>query len=79
MLFQEGNRRNDIPILDNITILLKELHICQTTMKAEKDNEVTWNDIHHKTSQSGGPENYGYPDPDYLSRVREELKAKGIK
>ncbi|XP_053296296.1 uncharacterized protein LOC128456222 isoform X2 [Pleuronectes platessa] len=44
-----------------------------------QDNEVTWNDIHHKTSQSGGPEKYGYPDPDYLSRVREELKAKGIK
>ncbi|XP_051005828.1 E3 ubiquitin-protein ligase DTX3L isoform X2 [Acomys russatus] len=39
---------------------------------------VTWNDIHHKTSQSGGPENYGYPDPDYLKRVKEELKAKGI-
>lgn len=21
---------------------------------------------------------YGYPDPDYLKRVKEELKAKGI-
>nr|XP_020635233.1 E3 ubiquitin-protein ligase DTX3L isoform X3 [Pogona vitticeps] len=39
---------------------------------------VTWNDIHHKTSTIGGPENFGYPDPDYLKRVREELKAKGI-
>ncbi|KAI1891104.1 hypothetical protein AGOR_G00160510 [Albula goreensis] len=39
---------------------------------------VTWNDIHHKTSQGGGPERYGYPDPDYLKRVKEELKAKGI-
>ncbi|KAJ8358688.1 hypothetical protein SKAU_G00152130 [Synaphobranchus kaupii] len=37
---------------------------------------VTWNDIHHKTSTHGGP--YGYPDPDYLKRVKEELKAKGI-
>ncbi|XP_062255852.1 E3 ubiquitin-protein ligase DTX3L-like [Platichthys flesus] len=43
-----------------------------------RDNGVTWNDIHHKSFLSGGPENYGYPDPDYLSRVREELKAKGI-
>ncbi|XP_056254363.1 E3 ubiquitin-protein ligase DTX3L-like [Seriola aureovittata] len=43
------------------------------------DNQVTWNDIHHKTSTTGGPQNFGYPDPDYLSRVREELKAKGIK
>ncbi|XP_023557990.1 E3 ubiquitin-protein ligase DTX3L [Octodon degus] len=41
-------------------------------------NVITWNDIHHKTSQSGGPLNYGYPDPDYLTRVKEELKAKGI-
>ncbi|TRY90027.1 hypothetical protein DNTS_018255 [Danionella cerebrum] len=42
------------------------------------NNLVTWNDIHHKTSRSGGPTNYGYPDPDYLKRVQDELKAKGI-
>ncbi|XP_034279253.1 E3 ubiquitin-protein ligase DTX3L [Pantherophis guttatus] len=39
---------------------------------------VTWNDIHHKTSPHGGEKNFGYPDPNYLKRVREELKAKGI-
>uniref|UniRef100_A0A8C5WDI6 E3 ubiquitin-protein ligase n=1 Tax=Leptobrachium leishanense TaxID=445787 RepID=A0A8C5WDI6_9ANUR len=39
---------------------------------------VTWNDIHHKTSRHGGPGNFGYPDPQYLKRVRDELKAKGI-
>ncbi|XP_077176448.1 E3 ubiquitin-protein ligase DTX3L isoform X2 [Paroedura picta] len=39
---------------------------------------VTWNDIHHKTSICGGPNRFGYPDPNYLKRVREELKAKGI-
>lgn len=39
---------------------------------------ITWNDIHHKTSPFGGPENFGYPDPNYLKRVKEELKAKGI-
>ncbi|XP_026076578.1 E3 ubiquitin-protein ligase DTX3L-like isoform X2 [Carassius auratus] len=42
------------------------------------DNIVTWNDVHHKTNTSGGPERYGYPDPDYLKRVKDELKAKGI-
>ncbi|XP_052466406.1 uncharacterized protein LOC128022665 [Carassius gibelio] len=42
------------------------------------DNVVTWNDIHNKTNTSGGPERYGYPDPDYLKRVKDELKAKGI-
>ncbi|XP_028312179.1 E3 ubiquitin-protein ligase DTX3L [Gouania willdenowi] len=43
-----------------------------------RSNVVTWNDIHHKTSTHGGPTCYGYPDPNYLSRVREELKVKGI-
>ncbi|XP_020768420.2 E3 ubiquitin-protein ligase DTX3L isoform X1 [Odocoileus virginianus] len=39
---------------------------------------VTWNDIHHKTSCTGGPQRYGYPDPNYLKRVKQELKDKGI-
>ncbi|CAH1784889.1 unnamed protein product [Owenia fusiformis] len=41
------------------------------------ENMVTWNDIHHKTKIDGGP--FGYPDPSYLRRVREELEDKGIK
>ncbi|KAE8298687.1 E3 ubiquitin-protein ligase DTX3L [Larimichthys crocea] len=49
-----------------------------TSRTTGMENQVTWNDIHHKTSMSGGPENFGYPDPGYLSRVREELKAKGV-
>ncbi|KAJ8263061.1 hypothetical protein COCON_G00155180 [Conger conger] len=43
-----------------------------------RSNVVTWNDIHHKTNRTGGPSGYGYPDPDYLNRVQDELKAKGI-
>ncbi|XP_076461066.1 uncharacterized protein LOC143293742 isoform X2 [Babylonia areolata] len=39
---------------------------------------ITWNDIHHKTSTYGGPSQFGYPDPDYLYRVKEELASKGI-
>ncbi|XP_040060090.1 uncharacterized protein dtx3lb.2 isoform X2 [Gasterosteus aculeatus] len=50
-----------------------------TSVTTGMDNQVTWNDIHHKTSITGGPERFGYPDPGYLSRVKEELKAKGIK
>ncbi|XP_061584278.1 uncharacterized protein LOC133449160 [Cololabis saira] len=42
------------------------------------ENMVTWNDIQHKTNTYGGPSRYGYPDPDYLKRVKDELKAKGI-
>ncbi|XP_070575652.1 probable E3 ubiquitin-protein ligase DTX3 isoform X2 [Ptychodera flava] len=40
---------------------------------------VVWNDVHHKTSRTGGPTSYGYPDSDYLRRVKDELAAKGIK
>ncbi|KAL3865240.1 hypothetical protein ACJMK2_006855 [Sinanodonta woodiana] len=43
-----------------------------------KEDMVTWNDIHHKTSKFGGPQKYGYPDPTYLDRVLEELAAKGV-
>lgn len=42
------------------------------------DNQVVWNGIHHKTSISGGSSNFGYPDPTYLTRVKEELACKGI-
>uniref|UniRef100_A0A672G4I6 E3 ubiquitin-protein ligase n=1 Tax=Salarias fasciatus TaxID=181472 RepID=A0A672G4I6_SALFA len=50
-----------------------------TSRTTGADNQVTWNDIHHKTTRLGGPAGFGYPDPDYLSRVKEELKEKGIK
>ncbi|XP_007890397.1 E3 ubiquitin-protein ligase DTX3L [Callorhinchus milii] len=49
-----------------------------TSSTTGRSNVVTWNDIHHKTSTSGGPSMYGYPDPTYLDRVQDELKAKGI-
>ncbi len=43
------------------------------------DNQIVWNGIHHKTSTSGGAAYFGYPDPTYLKRVKEELAAKGIR
>ncbi|XP_030230246.1 E3 ubiquitin-protein ligase DTX3L isoform X9 [Gadus morhua] len=49
-----------------------------TSRTSGSEDQVTWNDIHHKTSIGGGPTSFGYPDPDYLRRVKEELKAKGI-
>ncbi|XP_013401656.1 uncharacterized protein LOC106167412 isoform X1 [Lingula anatina] len=42
------------------------------------EDQITWNDIHHKTNKHGGSTGFGYPDPDYLRRVQEELRAKGI-
>ncbi|KAM6924957.1 putative E3 ubiquitin-protein ligase DTX3 [Xenentodon cancila] len=42
------------------------------------NNVITWNDIHHKTNMGGGPQCFGYPDPEYLFRVQEELRLKGV-
>ncbi|KAL9974242.1 hypothetical protein ACROYT_G011257 [Oculina patagonica] len=50
-----------------------------TSVTTGRQNQVTWNDIHHKTNMSGGPQRFGYPDPDYLRRVKEDLAAKGIR
>ncbi|CAH1268233.1 DTX3L [Branchiostoma lanceolatum] len=50
-----------------------------TSVTTGQTDTVVWNDIHHKTSKYGGPNSYGYPDPQYLTRVKEELAAKGIK
>ena len=49
-----------------------------TSVTTGQKNTVVWNGIHHKTSTTGGPTNYGYPDPKYFNRVTEELASKGI-
>lgn len=41
-----------------------------------RENVITWNGIHHKTKIADSA--YGYPDPNYLQRVGDELKALGI-
>lgn len=41
-------------------------------------NTTVWNDIHQKTSLSGGPTAFGYPDPGYKLRVMSELQVKGV-
>jgi deltex-like protein len=41
-----------------------------------RQNVIVWNGIHHKTSMVRGP--FGYPDPGYYNRVRDELRYKGI-
>ena len=41
-----------------------------------RENVITWNGIHHKTKIADSA--YGYPDPTYLQRIGDELKALGI-
>ena len=49
-----------------------------TSVTTGQKNTVVWNGIHHKTSLYGGTQSYGYPDPTYFNRVKEELAAKGV-
>ena len=49
-----------------------------TSVTTGEQNTVVWNGIHHKTTISGGPTNFGYPDPTYFNRVTEELASKGV-
>ncbi|GLD47263.1 E3 ubiquitin-protein ligase DTX3L-like isoform X1 [Lates japonicus] len=75
----DNNEGNEVLKLLKKAFDRKLIFTVGTSRTTGIENQVTWNDIHHKTSTSGGPECFGYPDPGYLSRVREELKAKGIK
>ena len=43
-----------------------------------QDNVICWNGIHHKPNTAGGTSNYGYPDPTYFNRVKNELADKGV-
>jgi hypothetical protein len=42
-------------------------------------NTTIWNGVHHKTNLSGGSAYFGYPDPTYFNRVKQELAVKGVK
>ena len=44
----------------------------------KSDNMIIWNITPWKTSRSGGTENYGYPDPTYFDRIKDQFKQKGI-
>lgn len=49
-----------------------------TSITTGRQNAVVWNGIHHKTNVTGGPTRYGYPDPGYFFRVKEELLSRGL-
>ena len=49
-----------------------------TSVTTGQKDTVIWNGIHHKTNLYGGTDYYGYPDPTYFNRVKEELASKGV-
>lgn len=48
------------------------------SMTSGMENCVTWSSVHHKTSPSGGQAAYGWPDPGYFARCKEELRNLGV-
>jgi len=49
-----------------------------TSLALGQSNCVVWQGIHHKTSPSGGTSMFGYPDPTYFERVKDELAQRGL-
>jgi len=72
---EEGNEVLD---LLKIAFQRKLTFAVGTSVTTGHQNCVVWNGIHHKTSQSGGATNYGYPDETYFTRIKAELKDLGV-
>jgi hypothetical protein len=56
----------------------KLLFTIGTSVTTGATNTTIWNGIHFKTNTHGGPSQFGYPDPTYFNRVKQEFAAKGI-
>lgn len=56
----------------------KLLFTVGTSVTTGQKNTTIWNGIHHKTNLYGGSTRFGYPDPTYFNRVKEELASKGV-
>lgn len=67
-------------LLEGVIVAFKQ-RLCftiGTSLTTQQDNQVIWNNIHFKTKIRGGAANHGYPDPEYLSRLAEELRSNKI-
>jgi len=56
----------------------KLLFTVGTSVTTGQENTTVWNGIHHKTNNTGGSQYFGYPDPTYFNRVKQELASKGV-
>ena len=85
--FQGVTRVAYLPENDEGRDLLKRLKaawqkgLCFSVGKSQatgRDNSVVWSTIPHKTSLSGGPGVFGYPDASYLATCHAELTRLGV-
>ncbi|XP_067866242.1 probable E3 ubiquitin-protein ligase DTX2 isoform X2 [Heterodontus francisci] len=49
-----------------------------TSNTTGETDTVVWNEIHHKTEMGSNVSGHGFPDPNYLDNVIEELAAQGV-
>lgn len=68
----------EILALFKITFDRGLMYIIGNSVTTGEKNVVVWNGVHHKTNLDGGAQYFGYPDPTYFNRVREEMAAKGV-
>ena len=54
---------------------MSNLRVRRTT--TGKDDTTIWS-IHQKTNPEGGPTRHGWPDPEYLQRLRSECAAANV-
>ena len=43
-----------------------------------QSNVIIWNGVHHKSRTNRGAAHFGYPDPTYYERVKQELRLKQV-
>lgn len=72
---QEGR---EILALLRVAFERKLLFTIGTSVTTGKANQTIWNGIHQKTNLIGGAQYFGYPDPTYFNRVKNELASKGV-
>jgi deltex-like protein len=49
-----------------------------TSVTNGEAGQTVWAGIHHKTSRDGGSTRHGYPDDQFLQRLKSECMAHGI-
>lgn len=72
--------REELPLLIAFVTAFNRGHLFRigTSQTTGKQNTIIWSSIPQKTSEHGGPAMHGYPDPDYVRRVTDQLKQVGV-
>lgn len=74
----DNKEGREVLALFKIAFDRKLLFTVGTSVTTGATNTTVWNGVHQKTNTHGGSSHFGYPDPTYFNRVKEELAAKGV-